>query len=148
MAEEAVRQMPFVPTHVFLQAGVGGLAGACAAYFRKAWGDAPQIFVVEPEFAPALQASIRAGKSVNAPGPVSDMGRLDCKEPSLIALNGLARDADFFVTITEEEAFSVLPLLKGQGAATSTSGGAGLAAVKSMNLDQDARVLCIISEGV
>lgn len=147
MAEEAVRQMPEVPTHIFLQAGVGGLAGACAAYFRKAWGDAPQIFVVEPEFAPALQASIRAGECVNAAGPVSDMGRLDCKEPSLIALNGLARDADGFITISEDEGFAVLPGLAGQGAETSTSGGAGLAAAKQMDLGADARVLCIISEG-
>lgn len=147
MAEEAVRQMPEAPTHIFLQAGVGGLAGACAAYFRKAWGDGPQIFVVEPEFAPALQASIRAGECVNAAGPVSDMGRLDCKEPSLIALNGLARDADCFITISEDEGFAVLPMLAAQGAETSTSGGAGLAAAKEMNLGPEARVLCIISEG-
>lgn len=147
MAAEAVEQMPEMPTHIFLQAGVGGLAGACAAYFRKAWGDAPQIIVVEPEFAPALQVSIRDGKCVNTDGPVSDMGRLDCKEPSLIALKGLARDADAFVTITEEEGFAVLPLLDGQGASTSTSGGAGLAAAMALGLDADARVLCIISEG-
>ena len=147
MAEEAVRQMPEAPTHIFLQAGVGGLAGACAAYFRKAWGAGPQIFVVEPEFAPALQASIRAGECVNAAGPVSDMGRLDCKEPSLIALNGLARDADGFITISEDEGFAVLPILAAQGAETSTSGGAGLAAAKEMNLGPEARVLCIISEG-
>ena len=147
MAEEAARQMPEPPTHIFLQAGVGGLAGACASYFRKVWGDAPQIIVVEPEFAPALQASIREGKCVNTVGPVSDMGRLDCKEPSLIALNGLARDADGFITITEEEGFAVLPLLEGQGAATSTSGGAGLAAVRAMKLGANDRALCIISEG-
>ncbi|WP_299842384.1 pyridoxal-phosphate dependent enzyme [uncultured Roseovarius sp.] len=147
MAAEAVEQMPQTPTHIFLQAGVGGLAGACAAYFRKAWGDAPQIFVVEPEFAPALQVSIRDGKCVNSEGPVSDMGRLDCKEPSLIALKGLALDADAFVTITEEEGFAVLPILDGQGTSTSTSGGAGLAAAMALKLDADDRVLCIISEG-
>lgn len=146
MAEEAVRQMPEPPTHIFLQAGVGGLAGACAAYFRKIWGDAPRIIVVEPEFAPALQVSIREGRCVNTDGPVSDMGRLDCKEPSLIALNGLSRDADDFVTITEDEAFAVLPELAAQDAATTTSGGAGLAALKAMQLGPEARALCFISE--
>ncbi|SLN15040.1 Diaminopropionate ammonia-lyase [Roseovarius litorisediminis] len=146
MAAEAAEQIPDVPTHIFLQAGVGGLAGAGAAYFRKVWGDAPKIIVVEPEFAPALQVSIREGKCVNTEGPVSDMGRLDCKEPSLIALKGLARDADEFVTITEEEAFAVLPVLAEQGAATTTSGGAGLAAVMAMELGAEARVLCVISE--
>ena len=146
MAAEAEKQMPEPPTHIFLQAGVGGLAGACAAYFRKVWGDAPEIIVVEPEFAPALQVSVREGKCVNTEGPVSDMGRLDCKEPSLIALNGLARDADAFVTITEEEGFAILPVLAEQDAATTTSGGAGLAATLAMDLPADARVLCFISE--
>ncbi|MDF1670904.1 MAG: pyridoxal-phosphate dependent enzyme [Roseovarius sp.] len=147
MAAEAARQMPQAPTHIMLQAGVGGLAGACAAYFRQVWGDAPQIVVVEPEFAPALMDSIEAGKSVVSSGPVSNMGRLDCKEPSLIALKGLARDADSFVTITEEDATAILPELSALGLATSQSGGAGLAACKLMQLGAGARVLCILSEG-
>ena len=147
MAAEAARQIPEVPTNIFLQAGVGGLAGACAAYFRDVWGDAPQIIVVEPEFAPALVDSVKAGKSVVSTGPVSNMGRLDCKEPSLIALNGLARDADQFATITEDEATDILSVLAGLDLATSQSGGAGLAACRLMELGPDARVLCILSEG-
>ncbi len=55
MAAEAARQMPEAPTHIFLQAGVGGLAGACTAYFRRYWSDGPRMIVVEPAFAPALQ---------------------------------------------------------------------------------------------
>ena len=74
---EAAAQMPAPPSHIFLQAGVGGLAGACAAYARRVWGDAPQIIVVEPEAAPALAASVKAGAPVVAPGPVSIMGRLE-----------------------------------------------------------------------
>ena len=106
-AEEVVSQMPVVPTHIFLQAGVGGLAGAMAAYFRHAWGTVPVIVVVEPGAAPALKASIEAGKPVFADGPVSNMGRLDCKEPSLIALKGLSRDADFFLTISDDLASDI-----------------------------------------
>ncbi len=75
------------------------------------------------------------------------MGRLDCKEPSLIALRGLARDADDFALITEEEAASILPALAAQGLETSTSGAAGIAACKEMGLGPEARVLTIISEG-
>lgn len=147
MAAEAARQMPEVATHIYLQAGVGGLAGACAAYFREIWGDAPQIIVVEPEFAPALIESIKADKSVVTQGPVSNMGRLDCKEPSLIALKGLSRDADRFVTISEAEGDGILPELAAQGLETSASGGAGLAAAKLDGLDAEARVLCFLSEG-
>lgn len=146
MAAEATRQMPEPPTHILLQAGVGGLAGACAAWFRRVWGDSPQIIVVEPEAAPALIDSIKAGHVVDTDGPVSNMGRLDCKTPSLIALKGLARDADTFVTIRDAQADAVLPQLAAQGLATTQSGAAGLAALGEMGLKADARVLCILSE--
>lgn len=146
LAAETTAQMPAPPDLIALQAGVGGLAAAAAAWFRRVWGDGPRIVVVEPEFAPALQASIRAGRPVTAPGPVSAMGRLDCKEPSLIALRGLARDADAFVTVTEAEAAAVLPALAGQGMASTPSGGAGVAALMAMGLDARTRALCVISE--
>jgi len=146
MAAEAARQMPAAPTHILLQAGVGGLAGACAAYFRKVWGAGPRIVVVEPDAAPALIGSIREGRPVDSAGPVSTMGRLDCKAPSLIALKGLARDADEFATISDEAASAVLPELAAQGLATSESGAAGVAALRLMDLPGDARALCILSE--
>ncbi len=147
MAAEAAEQVPQVPTHILLQAGVGGMAGAAAAYFRKVWGDAPRIIVVEPEAAPALHACIKAGKFVSTSGPVSNMGRLDCKEASLIALKGLARDADAFALISDAEASAALAELDEIGLATSESGGAGLAALGHLGLPNDARVLCILSEG-
>lgn len=146
LAAETTRQMPAPPDLIVLQAGVGGLAAAGAAWFRHVWGEGPRIVVVEPEFAPALRESIRAGRPVTAPGPVSTMGRLDCKEPSLIALKGLARDADAFVTVTEAEAAAVLPGLAAQGMGTTPSGGAGAAALAAMGLDAGMRALCVISE--
>ena len=152
-AREIVNDMPEVPTHVFLQAGVGGLAGAMAAYFRNSWGSEPKIIVVEPDAAPALQASIEAGQSVYADGPVSNMGRLDCKEPSLIALKGLARDADYFLTISDELASNTVSQLKEYGISSTPSGVAGLAALfeksaaSELGLDRQSVCLCIISEG-
>ena len=152
MAAEAAEAMPNAPTHIFLQAGVGGLAGAVAAYARHVWGDTPKIIVVEPTAAPALQASIRAGKCVFADGPDSSMGRLDCKEPSLIALNGLARDADVFVTLDDAEVEAQLPQLAAKGLATTPSGGAGLAAAmiadvrNAVGIGPGARILTFISE--
>ncbi len=146
MAHEAARQMPEPPTHIFLQAGVGGMAAACAAYFREVWGADPQIVVVEPTAAPALKASIAAGAATETDGPVSSMGRLDCKAPSLIALKGLARDADTFVTISDAEAEATLPDLSRQGLATTPSGAAGVAAMRAMALDPRARVLCFLTE--
>jgi diaminopropionate ammonia-lyase len=149
LMDEVFAQMPAAPTHILLQAGVGGLAGAAAAMARSEWGDAPQIIVVEPEFAPALIDSIKAGHCVLADGPTSEMGRLDCKEPSLIALKGLATDADVFVTISEDEAQAAMPVLAAHDLACSTSGGAGLVALLvGLGLPTDARVLAVLSEGV
>lgn len=153
LAAEAARQCPEPPSHIFLQAGVGGLAAAVAAHARQVWGAAPRIVVVEPAAAPALQASIAAGRAVFAPGPESSMGRLDCKEPSLIALNGLARDADAFLTLTDAAVEACLPALAAAGLANTPSGAAGLAAVllpearAALDLGPEARALCILSEG-
>lgn len=148
LAAEVAGQTDTAPSHILLQAGVGGLAAAVAAHARAHWGDGPQIIVVEPAYAPALWQSTQMGRVVTAPGPVSAMGRLDCKTPSLIALRGLARDADTFVTITEAEAASAVAELARLGLATTPSGGAGLAALLAgLDLPADARVLTILSEG-
>ncbi len=148
MAAEAERQLAEPPTHVLLQAGVGGMAAAVAAHVRATWGDAPRIVVVEPDVAPALIESVRAGRIVTAEGPVSCMGRLDCKTPSMIALGGLARDADLFVTLGEDEVERAVASLAAMGLATSPSGGAGLAALLcGLDPGSEARVLAFVSEG-
>ena len=146
MAAEAARQMPAPPTHIFLQAGVGRLACACAVHFREVWGDAPQIIVVEPDRAPAREASIWSGDAVETTGPVSAMGRLDCKAPSLIALKQLAMSADDFALITENEAQGILPILAEQDLSSTPSGAAGLACLREMTLGPAARALCFLSE--
>ena len=154
MGEEVARQIAEPPTHLYLQAGVGGLAAAAAASARRHWGNGVQIIVVEPDFAPALFASIKAGRPVVAPGPVSSMGRLDCKEPSHLALNYLAREADHFLTISEAAAADGVDLLKAHGIATTPSGGAGFSGLLASRRLQDSggtgpasRALVYISEG-
>ena len=146
MAAEITAQMPRPPEVIALQAGVGGMAAAVAAHLRAAWGAEPRIVVVEPAFAPALAGSIRAGRAVVTGGPVSAMGRLDCKAPSLIALKGLARDADAFATVTEAEVADVLPALAARGMATTPSGAAGVAALMAMGPGPHTRALAIITE--
>ncbi|WP_029062514.1 pyridoxal-phosphate dependent enzyme [Labrenzia sp. DG1229] len=154
MGEEIERQIPEPPTHVFLQAGVGGLAAACASSARTSWGNDVTIIIVEPEAAPALQVSIAAGKPVIAPGPVSTMGRLDCKEPSHLALKHLALQANRFATITDTEAEETVSWLKDHELYTTPSGAAGLSALHhargqfdELGLTAGSRVLCYLSEG-
>ncbi len=148
LAAEAAAQIDTAPSHILLQAGVGGLAAAVAAHARHVWGQGPQIIIVEPQAAPALMEGIRAGHVVDTSGPASCMGRLDCKTASMIALNGLARDADVFVTISETDAQRGADLLAAHGLPTTPSGAAGLAAlVAGLELPADAHVLAILSEG-
>ena len=152
LMQEVEQSIP-APTHIFLQAGVGGLAAACAAYARSIWGAGTRIAVVEPEVAPALFASVAAGAPQVTDGPSSDMGRLDCKEPSLIALKGLARDADDFVLISEAEGAHGAAMAANAGYPTTTSGAAGLSGLLAcatqradLVLDAQSRVLVILSE--
>ncbi len=156
MAAEAVDQVAALdckPSHVFLQAGVGGLAASVAALLRARWGDDFQIIVVEPTAAPALQASIDAGGPVVTQGPVSNMGRLDCKEPSQLALKALAKDADWFLTVSDQSVQAAIKDLKPFDLATSPSGGAGfagliaLAEAGEVGLGADSQVLIFLSEG-
>lgn len=135
------------PTHVFLQAGVGGLAAAVAGHIRTQWDEQPTIIVVEPDVAPCLRASVEAGRLTRAGGPVSNMGRLDCKEASLLAFEALRHDADGFMTVSDDEAAAAAKLLAGQGIATTPSGAAGLAALMAQRPGADSRCLVIVSEG-
>lgn len=150
---ETGRQMQ-APSHIFLQAGVGGLAAAAAAMVRKLWGQEPVIVVVEPNNAPALYDCIQAGGFVTTIGPDSAMGRLDCKEASLIALKGLANDADVFALISEAEGQAGADYATAHRMESTASGAAGLAGLlasqsyrAALELDSYSHVMLIMSEG-
>ncbi len=154
MGAEVADQLTSPPTHIFLQAGVGGLAAACTAAARHYWGETPKIYVVEPEYAPALYDSIVASQVVTTTGPASVMGRLDCKEPSHLALKYLAKEADGFITISEAEALAAVKVLKTHDLAASPSAVAGYAGVhfageerQELGLTSESRILLYLSEG-
>ena len=152
MASEAFEQCPETPTHIFLQGGIGGYPASVAACARKYYGDEPKIVIVEPTEGRVLQASIEAGKPVEAPGKVSNMGRLDCKVASLGALSSLAQTSNYFMTITDEEATECLSELEEYGLKTSESGGAGYAGLlkcikkNRCEINSDSKVLLILTE--
>ncbi len=133
------------PTDVFVQAGVGGLAGAIAYMIRKNWSVQPRIVVVEPEAAPCLRESARNGRPVIVDGPVSNMGRLDCKEPSLIAFDTLRRCEVEYQTVSDAEAVAGQHDLDlNYGIMTTPSGAAGFAAFRA---SASHRALVIATEG-
>lgn len=118
------------PTHVFLQAGVGGLAAALAWMIRHNWSVQPEIIIVEPDFAACLRDSHLAGKVVKAIGPDSDMGRLDCKLPSLVAWETLESCNVSYIAISDIEGTKAAKRLSSLGFPTTSSGAAGLAGVE------------------
>jgi len=140
------------PTHVFLQAGVGGMAAAVAYHIRNTWAQQPEIIVVEPEAAPCLLESEKAGVPTAVSGPVSAMGRLDCKEPSLLAFEILQQAADRFVCVSESEADTAVIQLAESGIATTPSGAAGMAAMLAasrleIGMSEGSICLVIATEG-
>lgn len=135
------------PTHVLIQAGVGGVAAAIAAHVRSFWSEQPIISVVEPDAAPCLLQSIQNHRMTQVSGPVSNMGRLDCKDASLIAVKSLEVDADAFLTVSDAEADRAVSLLAKYGFETTPSGAATVAALAKTRQDPESRCLVIITEG-
>ena len=102
MAREAAEQLAAEgfdrPTHVFLQAGVGAMAGGVTGALADRWaGDRPTFAVVEPETVACIYASARHadGAPWPAEGPGGTiMAGLDCAEPCTLTwpvLRDLAR---------------------------------------------------------
>lgn len=163
MVQEALQQIPQPPTHVFIQAGVGGLAAAVAAYLALALGIQRPIFiVVEPGRAACLHESLLAGKAVKIKHEEPTvMAMLECYEPSLVAWRILSRLADAFMTVEEQEAPAVMkrlarPLGQDPQIIAGESGGVGLAGLmrvlrvgdhSKIRLGADSRVLLINTEG-
>jgi diaminopropionate ammonia-lyase len=163
LVEEVIRQWRPGPTHVFVQAGVGGLAAAVIGYLWARYEPRPRFVVVEPESADCWFQSNAAGKPALASGNADTvMGGLACREISPVTWPVVGLATDWFMTITEDEVMPARKLLAhpldGDPAiASGPSGCAGLAglvractdeaAFKELHLDKHSRVLVINSEG-
>ncbi|PBB36857.1 diaminopropionate ammonia-lyase [Mesorhizobium sp. WSM3868] len=164
IVREALRRLPKSPTHVFLQAGVGGLAAAVAGHFAIVLGeDRPAAIVVEPARAACVYATAKAGRPVAiAHSKPTVMAMLECYEPSLAAWRVLSRLGDAFMTVDEDDAVSVMnrlarPSGTDPAIVSGESGGAGLAGLiraagdkkmrGALGLDAQSRVVIINSEG-
>ncbi|RJT36362.1 diaminopropionate ammonia-lyase [Mesorhizobium waimense] len=164
IVREALRHLPKPPTHVFLQAGVGGFAAAIAGHLAIVLGEArPMVTVVEPARAACIFATAEAGRPVKiAHDRPTVMAMLECHEPSPVAWRVLARVGDAFMTVEEDDAVAVMNrLARPQGGdpaiVSGESGGAGLAGLiraaaspdtrAALGLDEGSRVLIINTEG-
>lgn len=142
MPAEARRQREQLPTHVFLQCGVGALPAALCAYYRAVFGEAaPKIIVVEPDNAACLLASARAGKLTELSGDISTiMAGLACGHPSMLAWEILSRGASAFMSVPDVEAVRAMRILAagrtgGPPIVAGETGAVGLAGFLFANRD-------------
>jgi diaminopropionate ammonia-lyase len=129
MADEAADQWTDpAPTHVFIQAGVGGAAAAVSAQMRARFRPVPALIVVEPDRAACLLASAELGERTAIPGRLDTaLAGLACAEPSLLAWQELERAVAAFMAVPDEAAFACMKALATAGIVTGESGAAGLA---------------------
>jgi diaminopropionate ammonia-lyase len=118
------------PTHVFVQAGVGGLAAAMAE--GLALPRPPRIVVVEPEAAACVAAALAAGRPVRVAGALDTSAEmLSCGEASAPALAILRRHGAAALAVPETALLAAPDFLYAHGGpATTPSGAAGLAGLR------------------
>ncbi len=171
MAVEALEQMKAAggptPTHVFLQAGVGSMAGGVLAYLeQKLIKSPPFALVVEPDTVACVFESAKAGVPVAIGGnPQTIMAGLNCGEPNLLTWPVLRDVASCYAAcpdwVTEIGMRTLAHPVQGDEAIVSgESGAVGLGLLvhlcrspemceqrQQMGLDENASVLLFSTEG-
>ena len=164
IASEIMQQMREPPTHVLVQAGVGGVASAICAQFWIGWGERrPFVIVLEPMRADCVFQSIAAGRQVVVAGDLDTvMAGLSCGEVSDLAWEILREGSDAAIAIDDKLALDGMrALAQPTGDDTAIvggecSGGAvgallGLAERpdlrRQLGIDGSSRVLVIGTEG-
>lgn len=148
VAHEVVDVLPdnALPTHVFVQAGVGGFAAAVCGYLWERFGPSrPKFVCVEPLAADCLYRSAAAGRLVPVPGDLDTvMACLSCGEVSSLAWEILDSGATAFVAVDDAGAVEAMRFLARPGGeqtplVVGESGAAGVAGLMAVCADADAR---------
>lgn len=173
MFYESLRQMQIKgyekPTHVFLQAGVGAMAGSILGAIKCTWPDGmPCVSIVEPDqvaciFESALQADGQPHASTGSGETI--MAGLNCGEPCLITWPILRDFADFYFACPDSvsaRGMRVLaapmpgdvPIISGESGSVTTGLLSLLTTKKSLEqfrdrlgLNEDSIVLVFNTEG-
>ena len=169
MAAEAAEQLGQRPTHVFVQAGVGSLAGAVVGYFTNRYPDNPPKFIVmEAQIADCLYRGAKAGdgKLRIVGGDLQTiMAGLACGEPNTISWDILRNHVTAFLSCPDWVAARGMRMLaapvKGdQAVCSGESGAVGMGAIstlmeddvyrelrEALELGPDSKVLMFSTEG-
>ena len=150
-------------THIILQAGVGGMAGAMIAGIARYLKNIPITIVVEPDSAACVLESIRSGKVEKIDiKRESLMGGMSCGEVSLVPWEILKNSVKYCISLPDDDIAKTMKLL-GNGSFSeekiiagenSAPGVISLIAScedqkikKDLNLNSNSNVLIIGCEG-
>ena len=112
MIKEISKQTNQYITHVFLQAGVGGMAAGSVAGIARYFKRIPKIIVVEPKEAACVLKSIEAKKMKKIKiKKESIMGGMSCNEMSLVPWNILNKSANHCITIDDSKVSNTVAML-------------------------------------
>ena len=169
MADEAADQLGERPTHVFVQAGVGSLAGAVVGYFANRYKENPPIMVVvEASVAACLYKGAVASDGdirIVDGDMITIMAGLACGEPNITSWDILKNHVKAFISAEDIVAARGMRMLnaplKGDDQVyAGESGAAGFGALATIMLDdefkelreklqlnENSKVLCFNTEG-
>jgi diaminopropionate ammonia-lyase len=159
LAQQLRDEMRLRPSHVFVQAGVGGLAAAMVEGLRESLEAPAQFLVVEPEVAACVALALEAGHPVSVPGDLRTCAEmLSAGLASAPALQVLLLHCVASVLVSEGELASGVDVLaQAGGPSTTPSGAAGLAGLAHVagsaelrarhQLTPQSIVLLIVTEG-
>ena len=99
-------------THIILQAGVGGMAGAMIAGIARYLTNIPTTMVVEPDSAACVLESIKTGKIEKIDiKRESLMGGMSCGEVSLVPWEILKNSVKYCISLPDDDIAKTMKLL-------------------------------------
>ncbi len=99
-------------THIILQAGVGGMAGAMVAGVARYLSYVPTIIIVEPDSAACVMESVKSGKIEKIEiKRESLMGGMSCGEVSLVPWEILKNSVKYCISLPDDDIAKTMKLL-------------------------------------
>jgi len=132
ITQELRDQLPVRPTHLFVQAGVGGLAAAVVDGLHDFMSAPHRILIVEPESAACVSQALAAGHPVLIPGSLQTSAEmLACGLASAPAIEILKQHNVRSLLVNEDHLQAApVTLQTAGGPPTTPSGAAGLAGLR------------------
>ncbi|KAK1625057.1 diaminopropionate ammonia-lyase [Colletotrichum phormii] len=153
-AEQQVADHGLKPSLMVTPVGVGSLAHAVVSHCKSDGRDCA-VLSVEPDTAPCLWTSLKAGKPVTVHTSRTIMEGLNCGTVSLTAFGDLRVGIDASATVSDFEAHEAVKYLQTKGVKSGPCGGATLPALRRLAqvnprpacLSKDAVVVLLNTEG-